>query len=150
MRCTDGGAIHIGDGCHIDAGAYLVARSGVLTIGRCGFIGPGSVIVACEKISIGIDVLIAEYVTIRDQDHEFEATYPTRVSGMRTTPISIGDNVWIGAKVTLTKGIIIGDNSVIGANSVVTGDIAADEVAAGAPAKVIKHIKNERRKARQA
>jgi acetyltransferase-like isoleucine patch superfamily enzyme len=52
----------------------------------------------------------------------------------------IGNNVWIGAKATVTKGVTIGDNVVIGANSVVTRDIPPNSVAAGAPARVIRSI----------
>jgi acetyltransferase-like isoleucine patch superfamily enzyme len=57
---------------------------------------------------------------------------------MRTAPIHIGDNVWIGAKATITRGVTIGDNAVVGANSVVTGDVPADAVYAGAPARLIR------------
>lgn len=107
-------------------------------IGSDSYIGAGAVIAASELITIGRDALIAEYVTIRDQDHEFESHGPTRLAGMRTAPIHIGDNVWIGAKATITRGVTIGDNAVVGANSVVTGDVPADAVYAGAPARLIR------------
>ncbi len=55
-------------------------------------------------------------------------------------PIHIGENVWIGANVTVLPGGTIGDNAVIGANSLVTKDIPANTVAYGSPCKVIRDI----------
>ena len=49
-------------------------------------------------------------------------------------PVTIGDNVWLGANVVVTSGVTIGRRAVIGANSVVTEDVPAFAIAAGAPA----------------
>ena len=49
-----------------------------------------------------------------------------------------GDNVWIGAKATILRGVAIGDNAVIGANAVVTKDVPANAVAVGGPARVVR------------
>lgn len=54
--------------------------------------------------------------------------------------ISIGNDVFIGNNVSILKGVTIGDNAVIGAGSIVTADVPANAVAAGAPAKVLKQI----------
>ena len=56
-------------------------------------------------------------------------------------PVKIGKNVWIGANCTILPGVTIGDNSVIGAGSVVVKSIAANVVAVGNPAQVVKHLK---------
>lgn len=140
LSVTDGAKVLFGEGCVFDRNATIVAKHGQLSIGARGYVGTGAVIVARKQIDIGTGVLIAEYVTIRDQDHEFETAGETRDAGMRTSPIKIGNNVWIGAKATVTKGVTIGDNVVIGANSVVTHDIPANSVAVGAPARVIRTI----------
>lgn len=55
-------------------------------------------------------------------------------------PITVGNNVWIGAQVCVLPGVTIGDNCVIGAGSVVTKDIPANSIAVGNPCKVIKTI----------
>lgn len=55
-------------------------------------------------------------------------------------PITVGNNVWIGAGVQVLPGVTIGDNCVIGAGSVVVHDIPADSVAVGNPCKVVKSI----------
>ena len=57
-----------------------------------------------------------------------------------SAPIVLGKNVWVGSNATILQGVTIGDNAVIGAGAVVTGDIPANTVAVGVPAKVIKHI----------
>lgn len=137
---TDGANVLFGEACFFDRNATVIVKRGQLSIGAGGYIGTGAVIVACDNIDIGVGVLIAEYVTVRDQDHEFEGVGETRNAGMRSSPIRIGNNVWIGAKATITRGVTIGDNVVIGANSVVTRDIPANSVAVGVPARVIRTI----------
>ena len=57
-----------------------------------------------------------------------------------SAPIVLGKNIWVGSNATILQGVTIGDNAVIGAGAVVTGDIPADTVAVGVPAKVVKHI----------
>ena len=136
-RATIGREVSFTDGCKI----FL--QDATLVIGDRSFIGYGTIITARESILIGKDVLIAEYVSIRDQDHVFESILPTSRSGFSTAPVVIGDNVWIGAKATITRGVTIGENSVIGANSVVTRDIPPNVVAAGAPARVIRELNRE-------
>lgn len=55
-------------------------------------------------------------------------------------PVHIGNNVWLGAGVTILPGVTIGDNSIVGAGSVVTHDVEPDMIVAGVPARVIRPI----------
>ena len=137
VQATDGGVMRLGDGVSIGRHALVLCK-GDLTIGPRGFLGQGCVVAASESIEIGADALIAEYVTIRDQDHEFEGENSTASNGMRVSPIKIGDNVWIGAKATIVRGVAIGENAVIGANAVVTKDVPANAVVVGVPARVVR------------
>ena len=59
---------------------------------------------------------------------------------MRSLPITIGNNVWIGGHTVVMQGVTIGDNTVIGAGSVVTHDIPAGVVAVGSPCRVLRKI----------
>lgn len=59
-------------------------------------------------------------------------------------PINVGDNVWIGANVSVLPGVAIGSNTIIGAGSVVNKDIPERVIAAGVPCKVIRKIKEDR------
>ena len=63
----------------------------------------------------------------------------------RALPIEVGNNVWIGARVTLLPGVHIGEGSVIAAGAVVTKDIPAHVLAAGVPARVVRPITDEDR-----
>lgn len=138
VRVSDGGEACIGAAGTLDRGAEIIVQYGRLDVGARSFIGKGTVIVARERINIGADCLIAEYVTIRDQDHCFGPGLNTNDAGFVTAQIVISDNVWIGAKATITRGVTIGYGAVIGAGAVVTGDVPANAVVVGVPAKVIR------------
>lgn len=65
---------------------------------------------------------------------------PEERGDMSSSPVHIGNNVWIGSGSVILPGVTIGDNAVIGAGSVVTKDIPSDMIAVGNPAKVIRSI----------
>ena len=141
LKVTDGGSIRFGSRCCLDRFSTVIVKKGSLSVGAGGYIGVGSVIVARESISIGTGALIAEHVTIRDQDHAIAPTEGQGRVGFTSSPIVIGDNVWLGAKVTVIQGVTIGNNVVVGANSVVTHDLPDNCVAVGAPARVVHQLK---------
>ncbi|WP_274617023.1 DapH/DapD/GlmU-related protein [Vibrio furnissii] len=62
---------------------------------------------------------------------------------MVAAPITIGDNVWIGANATVLPGVFIGNGAVIAAGAVVTKNVAANTVVGGVPAKTLKMITPE-------
>ncbi len=96
-----------------------------------------------EKISIAKDTLIGTEFTVYDSD--FHCLNPSlRISGIaKTAPVSIGENVFIGSRVTILKGVTIGNNSVITYGSVVTSSIPENCIAGGIPAKVIRLLSEE-------
>ena len=138
---TDDAKLEIADGASFAKHVMIFVKFGRLRIGRASHVGIGTVICARELVEIGDHVLIAEYVTIRDQDHDFRSDYPIAENGFNTSPIRIGSNVWIGAKATITRGVTIGDGAVIGANSVVTRDVPPNMLAVGTPVRIISEIK---------
>jgi acetyltransferase-like isoleucine patch superfamily enzyme len=114
---------------------------GEITIGNHFVLNPYSRIVAHKKIEIGDNVVIARFVSILDHDHAFKSEDGNfEFNGYNFAPIKIGNNVWIGDKVTILKGVTIGDNVVIAANAVVTKDIPSNVIAGGIPARVLKEI----------
>ena len=96
----------------------------------------------CAKIELGKKCFIGPncgfYTAIHPLDVE------KRNAGFEIAkPIQIGNNVWIGADVSILPGVKIGDNSVIGAGSVVTKDIPAGVLAFGNPCKIIRKLSEE-------
>jgi acetyltransferase-like isoleucine patch superfamily enzyme len=133
-----GTTVRFGEGCVLDHGLVVESR-GRLEVGDRTVFGHHCTIASDRSISIGRDCLVAEMVSIRDHDHAFSSTDVSIIDqGRETAPIHIGDNVWIGSKATITKGVSIGSNSVVGAHAVVTGDLPEGCVAVGIPARVIR------------
>ncbi|MFB6363167.1 acyltransferase [Paenibacillus elgii] len=118
-----------------NVGFYLDAPGAEIVIGDRTYINRRSEIMTKNKVSIGSDCAISWDVSIMDTDFHAIDGQPD------TAPVTIGNNVWIGCKAVILKGVSIGDGAVIAAGSVVTKDIPPRCVAAGVPAKVIKEIK---------
>lgn len=138
MRVTDGGKLVLGEAVHIGANSLIIARRGVITIGDNSIVGRGCVIACQESITIGVDALVGEYVSIRDQDHNTSAGADIVTTGYKTSRVTMGAGVWIGAKASILRGSAIGDGAVIGAHTLVRGDIPEMSVAVGSPARIVK------------
>lgn len=91
-------------------------------------------------VTIGNNVMMGPDVLIYTTNHEFRnKDIPMQQQGyQQERPVSIGNDVWIGARVIILPGVTIGDGCVIGAGAVVTKDVPAYSVCAGNPAKVVK------------
>ena len=90
-------------------------------------------------IYIGDHVMIAPNVVIATGTHPVCPELREQVY-QYNLPVTIGNNVWIGAGSIILPGVTIGDNSVIGAGSVVTKDIPENTVAVGNPCRVMREI----------
>jgi maltose O-acetyltransferase len=99
----------------------------------------GCVILDCNTVEIGDNVLLAPYVQIYTAHHPLNPE--VRLTGRElASPIKIGNNVWIGGGAIICPGVTIGNNTTIGAGSVVTKDIPSNAIAVGNPCKVIREI----------
>lgn len=96
-------------------------------------------IVSTLSVQLGESCLIGDMVMIFDSDFHGIAPDERRTVG-KSAPVRIGNNVWLGSRVMVLKGVTIGDNSVVAAGSVVVRDVPADSIAAGVPAKVIRKL----------
>lgn len=110
--------IHLGKNVFINSGCHFQDQGGIF---------------------IGDNALIGHNVVMATIDH---ALSPAENRVCRYAPITLGNNVWIGANATILKGVTIGDWAVIAAGAVVNRNIPAYTVAGGVPAKVIREIEN--------
>lgn len=116
-----------------------------IIIGNNCDIGEYAHITACNKIKIGDGLLTGRYVYIGDNSHgglswEEASILPAQRSLKTKGEIVIGNNVWIGDKVSILSGVIIGNNVIIGANAVVIHNIPDNCMVAGCPARIIKQL----------
>jgi acetyltransferase-like isoleucine patch superfamily enzyme len=141
-----GGRIEIGEKCHlrgdhvtVELGVY---PDGLLKIGNTCFINSGVSICAQKSVIIGNNTAIGNYSLIMDTDFH---TIGDIWKVPEPSPVKIGNNVWIAARVTVLKGVTIGDGAVIAAGSVVTKDVPAYTIVGGIPAKVLRALTSEER-----
>lgn len=132
------GRIALGPGTTVREGTELKV-DGALTIGARTLIGSWNVLSVLDQVSIGSDCLLAERVSIRDHDHRHDdPNLPVSAQGYLVAPVTLGDNVWIGANVVIMKGVELGDGCIVGANAVVTRSFGPRTVLVGAPARPIR------------
>lgn len=111
--------------------------SGSIEIGDHTFINYGSSIAARASVKIGSYCHLGHYVFVMDNDQHDVVRH---MELPRSYPVIVEDHVWIGSKAIVLPGVRIGSRAVIGAGSIVTKDIPPRCVAAGNPARVLRHL----------
>lgn len=163
---TLGRAVTLQDGVYIDAfstkgvrlgdrtniGPYVrIQATGVMTqvgtglemgadcgIGAFSFIGCGG------GVKLGRNVIMGQYVSFHSENHNYDdLSRPIRAQGVTRAGIEIGDDCWIGAKVTFIDGAKLGSGVVVAAGSVVRGLIPDNVVIGGVPARVLRRRGSE-------
>ena len=95
---------------------------------------------ACELIEVGEQTMIGPFCYVTDHDHSFSVGMAPSDGPLIATPVKIGARCWLGAHVSILKGVTIEDGTVIGAGSVVTKSLPSGVVAAGVPARILRKI----------
>jgi acetyltransferase-like isoleucine patch superfamily enzyme len=148
-------AVVFGNHVSVYAGcSFAIQKDGRCTVGDFTLLN-GAIVMAEELVEIGSHCLISWGVGIADSDfHPLEPAQrlidsqalapffknrPPRPK-LKTAPVRIGDNVWIGMNAVILKGVTIGDNSVVAAGAVVTKSIPPNTIVAGNPAVTVKQF----------
>jgi acetyltransferase-like isoleucine patch superfamily enzyme len=126
--------INVNGGFSVYYGGDIICfKNSKLTLGS-GFFNSNVKLRCTNSITIGNNVAISHDVTIMDSDaHNIDYE-----GYQMTKPVIIGDNVWIGSRAMILKGVKVGDGAIIAAGAIVTKDVPANSIVAGSPAKVIK------------
>ena len=135
----------IGKNCYIETPFHSNFGGGNVIFGDNVYANFNLTLVDDTYIEVGNNVMFGPNVTLATAGHPIEPSL--RKKGYQyNAPITIGDNVWIGANTLVMPGVKIGENSVIGGGSVVTKDVPANVVAFGNPCKVYRLIGEKDRK----
>ncbi len=114
----------------------------VISVGDNVYIANGCWFMGGESIEVGDEVLFGPYCVIVSSTHtRVERSYRYGVS--RKNPIKIGTGCWLSAQVTVTGGSIIEEGTLVAAGAVVSGELPADVIAGGVPARVIRKVEDE-------
>lgn len=144
LEALDDGRAEIGPWVLIERGCWftLDLDQATLAIGEGTILNLGCMVAAAQRVEIGAHCMFANHCFVTDADHAFDdPDIPITWQGFNVRgPVKIGDNCWFGTNCVVTSGVTIGERTVVGANSVVTRDLPAGVIAAGAPAKVLKEI----------
>ena len=146
--------ISVGEHSHVRGQLLLFWESGEIRIGEWSYIGHGSRIWSRASVRIGNYVLISHLVDIHDTDgHPLDwqqrredirkvlgGVEPKMERNIGTRPVVIEDDVWIGAKAIVLKGVTIGRGAVVAAGAVVTKDVPPFTLVAGNPAQVTRQL----------
>lgn len=148
--------LHIGGKIHL-INKNIICGDNVMILPGVQFFGDGPIVIGnntmiCNNtmiyaskdagVTIGNDVLVAAGGYIIDNDHGMEYGELIRKQPCTVAPVKIGNDVWLGTKVTVARGSTIDDGAVIGAMSLVKGSIPKNATAFGIPAKV-KRFRND-------
>ena len=116
-----------------------IGPEGTLEIGDQTFINYGTSIGATKHVRIGPRCNIGSHVMMIDNDfHRLEPE--RRLEVPPSAPIVLEENVWLGSRVIVLRGVTIGAHSAIGAGSVVVDDVPSRSLAVGVPARVIRSL----------
>lgn len=117
-----------------------IQGSATIRFGANSFCSGFNVFGVNAGVVIGKNVMIADYATIRDSDHDFaRADCPIKEQGIASEPVTIEGGAWIGHGAIILKGVTVGRGAIVAAGAVVTKDVPPNAIVGGVPAKVLKY-----------
>lgn len=130
----------LGDYSVIESFSCVNNAVGDVVIGHHTRIGLHNTVIG--PVTIGNYVNLAQGITVTALNHNFSDT-SKRIDqqGVSTTPVTLGDDIWIGANAVILPGVTIGNHSVVAAGAVVTKDVPPYTLVGGVPARIIKSLK---------
>ncbi len=135
-------SISLGNGVALDRSVTLLATADTarIIIGPRCYVNRHTILDASERIEIGEDTIIGPFCYLTDHDHTFGPGLPPAGGPLVSAPTIIGPRCWLGARVTVLKGVTIGAGTVVGAGSIVTKSLPPGVLAIGSPARVVREL----------
>ena len=135
--------ISIGAGSWLHRGVTLWTHDygpghGRITIGRRVTLLTNVQLNSYDGITVGDETAFGDGCYVQDNDHGTAPGIPVMQQPQVSAPITIGRDVWFGARCVVLKGVTVGDGTIVGAGSVVVKSLPAGQVAVGVPARVVK------------
>ena len=137
---TSNRGIDVGRGVFLGRGTILSCKDGDIAIGDHGNFGFHCEVFSGSSVTVGKHGLFAAQSYLVGGGHEFERPELAVIDQPRSSRgIVLGDNVWLGTGAKVLDGVRIGRDVVVGANAVVNADLPDGAIAAGVPARVLRH-----------
>ena len=138
---TTNRGIDVGHGVFLGRGTILSCKDGDIALGDHGNLGFHCEVFSGSSVTVGEHGLFAAQVLPRGRRPRVRAapSSPSSTSRAPRGASSLGDNVWLGTGAKVLDGVRIGRDVVVGANAVVNADLPDGAIAAGVPARVLRH-----------
>lgn len=134
----DNNGVTIGRGVFIGRNTILSCKNGDIEIGDEVNVGFNCEVFSASRVSIGQGTLLAAYTYLIGGDHDVSnRSVGISEQGRRSRGITVGEGVWLGARVSVLDGVSIGDRAIVGAHAVVRHDVPAGATAVGVPARLL-------------
>lgn len=127
-----------GEGLDVQPGFHCDVGTNISCGARCTF-NFGVTILDGAPVTFGDNCMVGPGCVISTTGHPLSAA-GRRAREAFSKPVTFGNDVWLGANVSVMPGVTIGDNVVVGAGAVVTHDIPSNSLALGVPARVVRHL----------
>lgn len=138
-----GDNVSIGDFSRIVISTSLNNLGEFIAIGNNVGIGEFAYLGGAGGLEIGNDVIAGQYFSCHPENHVFtDLEKPIRLQGVERKGIKIGNNCWLGSKVTILDGVELGDGCIVAAGALVNQSFPANSIIGGVPAKLIKSRKS--------
>lgn len=142
---TIGERTRIGAHTIVSSTSHLSRYGSGFAIGRDSGVGEYGYVGAAGGVFIGNNVIMGQFVSFHSQEHDFsDLDRPIRQQGSREDSIEVGDDCWVGARVTFLAGARVPEGCVVAAGAVVRGAFEPYSVIAGVPARVVRDRRETR------
>jgi acetyltransferase-like isoleucine patch superfamily enzyme len=132
--------VTIGNSCFFNATTLSIEGKGQIEIGDHAYFNGPFITATHSSITFKKECLVSDARIVDTDFHSIEINRRNPDVKSKNKPVSVGENVWIGSRSMILKGVTIGNNSVIGAMTVVRQSVPDNVVVIGNPQQIVKQL----------